>query len=60
MRVVVPAAAGGIGVVRGRGVGRPYDQSDADPHGTPVLFVFKLVRDAQPPQSGEGTSSLIW
>jgi hypothetical protein len=32
---------------------QPYEQGDPDPDGTPVLYVFKLVRDANPPQSGK-------
>jgi hypothetical protein len=32
---------------------QPYDQGDPDNHGTPVLYVFKLVRDANPPQAGK-------
>jgi hypothetical protein len=31
---------------------KAYDQGDPDNMGTPVLYVFKLVRDANPPQSG--------
>ena len=31
----------------------PYDQGDPDSMGTPVVYVFKLVRDANPPQSGK-------
>jgi hypothetical protein len=30
-----------------------YDEGDPDNQGTPVLYVFKLVRDANPPQSGK-------
>jgi hypothetical protein len=30
----------------------PYDSGDPDPHDVPWLIVFKLVRDANPPQSG--------
>jgi hypothetical protein len=32
---------------------QPYQQGDPDPDGTPVLYVFRLVRDASPPQSGK-------
>jgi hypothetical protein len=31
----------------------PFDQGDPDPHGIPWLFVWKLVRDANPPASGK-------
>jgi hypothetical protein len=31
----------------------PYDCNDPDPFGVPHLLVFKLVRDASPPQSGK-------
>ncbi len=31
----------------------PYDENDPDSDGTPVLYVFKLVRDANPPQPGK-------
>jgi hypothetical protein len=31
---------------------RPFDQGDPDPHDVPWLMVWKLVRDANPPQSG--------
>ncbi len=30
----------------------PYSCGDVDPDGTPVVYVFKLVRDANPPQAG--------
>ncbi len=31
----------------------PYACDDPDPRGTPVVYVFKLVRDANPPQAGQ-------
>jgi hypothetical protein len=32
---------------------KAYSQGDPDNRGTPVLYVFKLVRDANPPKSGK-------
>jgi hypothetical protein len=31
----------------------PYFCGDPDPQGTPVVYVFKLVRDADPPHAGK-------
>ncbi len=31
----------------------PYDQDDPDPDGVPYIYIFKLVRDASPPESGK-------